>query len=229
MQRKTDMGFNMQQNRVSIAALLASCLVGGCYFLHNVESNTSPEDFSTVTAAEIAIGYGWPFVCISGMIDTEKHFYATGFWSLWENTKQPKFVWFGIVLNMAIAVVLVYSVYKSASWIQHRLQLGISITSMLGLTLFSALVVFNRTVIWNDYTDINPDIPGRLLINELLNYAGLIVWASIFVSCLWLPTLIKPSIGWFPCLRLPNARNEEMHRSSGGSTTWHNESNTGTR
>ena len=113
--QRNDRGFRLQQKRVSIAALLASCLVGGCYFLHNVESNTSPEDFRTVTAAEIAIGYGWPFVGVAGMIDTEKHFYATGFWSLWENTKQPEIVWFGIGLNMAIAVVLVCSVYKSAS------------------------------------------------------------------------------------------------------------------
>ncbi|MEZ6136468.1 MAG: hypothetical protein R3C53_16355 [Pirellulaceae bacterium] len=180
--------------KFSLAAFVVSTLVLLSFIALNVDSNTSPDDFTTITAPLIEIGYGWPFVCVVGSIETERHFYATGFMALWTSTNNPTIAWLGMVGNLILASVLVSCAHYAAKSVLAKLEPKLTIAILIGATLFVALVVLARLRTWDEYSDIDSGIPMRILIGDLFHYAELIVWGAILVACLTLPTVLTPRV-----------------------------------
>ncbi len=209
----------------SAAASFMATMVFFAFVALNVNSNTSPDDFTKVNTPRIEIGYGWPLVGITGSIDTERHFYATGFWALWQSTTNPQIAWFGFAANFALGILLVSCVYYSTHLVQSRLKLQVTILSLAGATTFSALVLYARMRTWNEYAGIDSGIPMRMLVGDVLYYAELIVWGAILVTCLTLPEMVasKTRPIW------SKAHNQETHGSSVGGSTLHDKFPDGSR
>ena len=184
----------MRSRSVPIVAVSVALVVACCFAAENFDTYTRPHDLNGLGFKKhVPIGFGWPFVCLQGMIKKDCYTDQRGgvpCLFFWNNTEKPRIAWFGLLANTAICGLIVNVAFNATKWIGTRLQWKVSIATAFGCTTFAAFVMTARKPLFDWYlAHPNGSVP-TILIGTAFHYAELTVWWAIFVCCIWMPNTI---------------------------------------
>ncbi|WP_146516504.1 hypothetical protein [Rubripirellula amarantea] len=141
-------------------------------------------------ATQGTIEYGWPMTCFVGNIEVEAMFYSTGPRQHWAATSGGRVSPLGLVCNIGVALLLTTATYQALCWVFSSFRGKLSIATLLGLLAYVAFLFAFEAVDNVRLFDISPMTRELLIETHIFEYTERLVWASLFVTCLWLPNAV---------------------------------------
>lgn len=170
-------------------ALLISSTVLIAIVGHNASTYESIEP-QLANATQGTIEYGWPLTCFVGNIGVEDMFYSTGPRQHWAATFGGKIALLGLVINVGVAAVLTTATYHAFCWAINSFRAKVSIATLLGLFVYLAFLFSFEAAENVRFFDISPMTTELLIETHIFEYVEKLVWASMFVTCLWIPNAL---------------------------------------